>query len=229
MTTGFVIEPPYSMMIFMPLIFQSKIYQAISPGALMGITHKRWRRLLAENHFEVEPKHRPRIMLLHVLSLFNSMAGWLENLLYASAYRKISVPPPLFVLGIARSGTSFLHNLLSQDHRFSFSNLYQIRNPHTFLLTEPIISRLTNFLISGKRLQDNVSISWNTPDEDQFAIMLFTLKESCLGKLFAKKRDYYEKFATFNGCTQDEIDHWKEAVERFGQGVAHHGIEHHNK
>ena len=154
--------------------------------------------------------------------------GWKISFTHQPIVRS-QYPPPLFVLGIARSGTRFLHNLLSQDHRFSFPNLYQIRNPHTFLLTEPIISRLTNFLISGKRLQDNVSISWNTPDEDQFAIMLFTLKESCLGKLFAKKRDYYEKFATFNGCTQDEIDHWKEAVERFGQGVAHHGIEHHNK
>ena len=62
-----------------------------------------------------------------------------ERLFYSGAVnRQLIDPCPVFILGHWRSGTTFLHELLSKDTRFGYINFYKALFPCTFL----IISRL---------------------------------------------------------------------------------------
>lgn len=108
------------------------------PGLFAGITLGRWLRILRENRFAVDRPYWGRAAAITLGSIPNTpVAAW-ENCFYGQRVRNTRPAPPLFVLGIWRSGTTHLHNLLAQDDRFAYPNTYQTSFPHTFLTTEKI-------------------------------------------------------------------------------------------
>src|SRR5205814_738115 len=107
-------------------------------GNLAGITLGRWLRVLRENHFNIDKPYWGRAAAITLGSLLNSPIAWLENRVYGRRVMNAQVNPPLFILGIWRSGTTLLHNLLAQDSRFAYPNNYQVAYPLTFLTTERI-------------------------------------------------------------------------------------------
>jgi hypothetical protein len=56
--------------------------------------------------------------LFSVLQLLHWFAFLLDELLF-QGYRKVELRPPLFVIGVPRSGTTFLHRILARDHQFT--------------------------------------------------------------------------------------------------------------
>ncbi len=103
---------------------------------LEGMTFGDWWRLLWKQHFAVSPLSWPRIAFQMTVSLANSINRVLERRAYGSRLEEVEIPPPLFVLGHYRSGTTHLHYLLTLDPRFAFPNVFQTFNPHIFLRTE---------------------------------------------------------------------------------------------
>src|SRR4051812_20008158 len=89
------------------------------PGVLAGIRLGDWLRLLLANGFRVHPTCIPRALSISSYALLNSAAGCLEELRYGNRVRRAQIPPPLFVLGHWRSGTTLLHDLLAVDDRFA--------------------------------------------------------------------------------------------------------------
>jgi hypothetical protein len=63
---------------------------------------------------------RPVAASLHVV--LNSLIAWFERRRFGPGVNGVAIPPPLFVLGHWRSGTTHLHNLLAVDRRFAFPN-----------------------------------------------------------------------------------------------------------
>jgi LPS sulfotransferase NodH len=62
-----------------------------------------------------------------------SFARWLDSVLYPK-FRKTPIPSPLFVVATPRSGTTYLHHLLSlDDERFVSFKLYQTVAPSIVL------------------------------------------------------------------------------------------------
>jgi omega-hydroxy-beta-dihydromenaquinone-9 sulfotransferase len=60
------------------------------------------------------------------LTLINRLCLSLDNLLFPG-YQRIEIRQPVFVVGIPRSGTTFLHRLLAGDHdRFTTSALWEL-------------------------------------------------------------------------------------------------------
>ena len=88
---------------------------------LCGLTLGQWLRLLADNRFAVDPPYwlRGGTSLGRNAKTACSAGG------SGCGTKRRSGPPtpsPLFVLGIWRSGTTHLHNLLARDERFAFPN-----------------------------------------------------------------------------------------------------------
>src|SRR5271166_4955893 len=102
-------------------------------GAFTGITLGRWLQVLWENDFAVDRPHWGRAAVITLASIPNTLLAAWENLFYGRKVRNAKVPPPLFILGMWRSGTTHLHNLLAQDDRFAYPTTYQVCYPHTFL------------------------------------------------------------------------------------------------
>ncbi|HVG07486.1 MAG TPA: sulfotransferase [Thermoanaerobaculia bacterium] len=179
---------------------------------LAGITADTWWRLLRENRFAVDPAYWHRAAFVSVLSLLNSWYRRREERLYGEAVAKAELAgPPIFVLGHWRSGTTHLHNLLALDDQFGFANTYQVVNPHTFLTTEEFNSRRFRALLPDTRPMDNVALSFDAPQEDEFAPTLMCLRSLYPGISFPRNAAHYERYLTFRGVPQAEIDEWKAA------------------
>ncbi len=184
-------------------------------SSLAGMAGGDWLRVLADNDFAVDPVYLPRALLLTLSGFPNSVDGWRENRLYGPAADAVAVPPPVFVLGHWRTGTTHLHNLLAADPRFAYPNLFQAFNPHTFLLNEDRLAPLVAPWIPGRRLMDDVRVGLDTPQEDEFALAAATGLSPYLGWAFPRRRTHYDRYLTFRGAKPAEVGRWKTALLRF--------------
>src|SRR5262249_19787992 len=136
-------------------------------GNLAGITLGRWLQVLRENSFSIDRPYWGRAASITLGSLANSIIAWWEKSIYVRKIRNTKVDPPLFILGIWRSGTTLLHNLLAQDDRLAYPNNYQVPYPHTFLSTEKTNAKWIGAFLPKKRPQDNMTIGMDEPQEDE--------------------------------------------------------------
>jgi hypothetical protein len=185
------------------------------PGILAGLTLGDWLRLLGENRFAIAPSRVPRAMAITFQSAQNSAFRLLDRLRIGRTLNDLPIPPPLFLLGHWRNGTTHLHNLLAVDDRFSFPNTYQALFPHTFLTTEKLNARMLALLLPKRRPMDNVEWSVKSPQEDEFALCISSLMSPCMGWLFPNRREHYDRYLTFRGVPEDEVQRWREAFLRF--------------
>lgn len=178
---------------------------------LAGIVFNDWWRLLRENKFDVDAVYWHRLAFITALSLLNSNWRRKEERLYHDAIARTEIKePPLFILGHWRSGTTHLHNLIAQDNeQFAYANTYQVVNPHTFLCTEEVNTRRFARLVPGKRPMDNMALSFQTPQEDEFAPCLITLRSLYLGISFPRRENHYARYLTFRDVARTEVEKWK--------------------
>lgn len=190
---------------------------SISHNYITGITFGAWLRLLAQNRFRVSPAYWHRAAVTTLASLANSGFAAIEAARYGRAIARTRITrPPVFILGHWRSGTTLLHDLMAQDSRqFQFANTYQVVNPYTFLTTEGLMTRLFGWMVPPKRPMDNMALAFSSPQEDEFAPLLMTLKSVYLGISFAQSPHDYEKYLTFREAPRAEVEEWKAAFMHF--------------
>jgi hypothetical protein len=189
---------------------------SMSHNYLAGITAGDWWRLLRDNRFAVDPVYWHRAAFVTVTSLMNSAARRHEERRHDAAVAATPILPPLFVLGHWRTGTTHLHNLLAGDTaNFAHANTYQVVNPHTFLTTEEVNTRRFARLVPPKRPMDNMALSFQAPQEDEFAPCLMSLLSPYLGISFARREEHYARYLTFRDVPPEEIERWKTAFQWF--------------
>jgi omega-hydroxy-beta-dihydromenaquinone-9 sulfotransferase len=148
-----------------------------------------------------------------VFSAMLSMPKWWESLRYDRQIDATDVVhAPLFILGHWRSGTTFLHNLLSQDPQFGYLSVIQSAFPNLFLTFEPILSAL---LPERKRLMDNVRMSATVPSEEEIAMAVMAPGSFWHGYYFTDAMDYYfDRYVLFDGIGQAEREAFQQAYLR---------------
>jgi hypothetical protein len=65
-----------------------------------------------------------------------------------------------------------LHELIACDPRMGYPNTYECAAPHHFLLTGSWVPRLFANSLPQRRPMDNMPVNWQTPLEDEFALLL---------------------------------------------------------
>jgi hypothetical protein len=129
----------------------------------------------------------------------------------------IEVPPPLFILGHWRSGTTHLHNLLSLDPGLASPSSFQVFYPHVFLSAERLHARLFGFLLPRTRLIDQVSFAFDVPQEDEFALCILSSRSSYLAFAFPRQWRRYQPYLTLRGLPRGELEEWKRAFLWFAR------------
>lgn len=182
---------------------------------LCGITFGDWCRVLRDNRFAVDLPWWPRAAVLTAGSVLNSYYRRLEDREFAPWLEDVAIKPPLFILGHWRSGTTLLHTLLALDDRFAYPNLYQVFFPHTFLGTEEARTNLVRPLIPQTRVFDNVAQGLRMPNEDEFATCSASLCSPYMGWAFPRRHEHYERYLTFRGVPEEEVERWKRSLVGF--------------
>ncbi len=181
---------------------------------LGGITFGIWWRLLRENRFDIDAPYWHRAVFITALSVLNSLLRLHEERRHQAAIGRVEITrPPLFILGHWRGGTTHLHNLLAKDSaQFAYANTFQVVNPSTFLSTEATFSKWFRGLVPPKRPMDNMEMSFQAPQEDEFAPCLMTLRSPYPGISFPRREDEYLRYLDFRGVPVQEIEQWKAAL-----------------
>ncbi len=142
-----------------------------TPRIWFGTTLTAWLRIVVSNRFAVAWPFWYEASLTTVVSVFNSLLGLLQQLVYGRAVARTEITePPLFILGHWRTGTTMLHELLTLDARHTFPTNYQCLAPAHFLLTEGIARRCFGWVMPKQRAMDNMALGWHRPQEDEFAL-----------------------------------------------------------
>ncbi|MSR58035.1 MAG: sulfotransferase [Planctomycetaceae bacterium] len=197
------------------MAWREALLSRFGPGLLAGVTLGDWVRLLRENDFGITPRCFLRAMSITHYGIQNSVLRRCENWRYGRRVNDVEILPPVFILGHWRSGTTHLHNLLTTDRRFAFPNMYQVVAPHTFLSTEAFGSRMMAFFLPRRRPMDNVEWSMLSPQEDEFALAVTSLRSPYLGWVFPNRREHYDRHLTLRGLPESDVAPWREALLLF--------------
>ncbi|MBN2544885.1 MAG: sulfotransferase [Spirochaetes bacterium] len=179
-----------------------------------GSTFTNWINILFKIKFKIEFKFIPRAILTTFATFFLMPFVILEKIIYDKKIKKIHVKSPIFIIGHMRSGTTFLHYLLSQDKRFCYLTTAETIFPSIFILLNKLINKFMNFVLPLKRPMDNMKLNNNLPQEDEFAIANICPYSPNIGAYFPKNIDqYYYDYSFFNNVKSKIIDKWKKVYK----------------
>lgn len=142
-----------------------------TPHFWQGMDFIAWMRLLSRNRFKVELRYLYIAVIVTFVSVFHTIVRFIQDYWYGERIRRTPLtPPPLFIIGHWRTGTTHLHELLILDPRHRYANTYQCMEPNHFLLSEKFLTRLFWFFTPSSRPMDNMPSGWDRPQEDEFAL-----------------------------------------------------------
>lgn len=195
--------------------WHTQLVKFLGPVGLGGGTISEWMSTLRRNRFRVDLKYWPRAAAITANCLLNSLVLPWERLCYDRRVARTEITPPVFVLGIWRSGTTYLHNLLTQDDRFATPTTYQCSYPKTFLCSESFCHWILHVLSPPVRPMDNVRYGSLEPQEDEFAMAASGL--SYMNGLFSFPRhaSKYRGFLTIKDASPRDRVAWTKAFEWF--------------
>ena len=132
-----------------------------------------------------------------------------------NAMAKPEIVSPLFIIGHWRSGTTFVHNVLSRDPQFGYCTTYQTVFPHMMLYGSSFFKRLAGLCMPKTRPTDNLELSVEQPQEEEFALTNMTPAAYyhfwSLPNLTEKYRD---KYLFLESCTAEERAEFCEATKK---------------
>ena len=195
--------------------WQQSFLETFGTGGLGGMSFRTWMKSLSDNNYSIDRAYLLRALMTTGSALQNSFYRRIEDLRFGQQIENSEIKSPVFVLGLWRSGTTHLHNLLTQDPRFAFANTYQVFFPHTFLTTESWNAKLLDFLLPARRVQDNVKLGADQPQEDDFAVCGMTAMSFMMSIAFPRRAAEYSRFITMQNTTAAEREIWQNAFIHF--------------
>lgn len=148
----------------------------------------------------------------------NSLFGFCQTALAGQNRASVTTEGAVFVLGFWRSGTSLLHELLCLDSRFGYPTTYACLNPHHFILSEKAV--LARSKKQARRVQDNMVMTMQTPQEDEFGLMCLGARSPYEGIILPQNFGQSLSLADLDNLTPVEARHWRRTFIQFYRGVA---------
>ena len=187
-----------------------------SDQLVTGVELPQWLRILQEGEWNISAEYAHRLAFITGLSGLTTALGRLDDARYGRklAMRDVS-PTPLFILGHWRSGTTHMHDLLGRDPNHTFTTLYQVIFPTSFLSTQRIGPKLLKGALPEHRSYDNMAMGWFEPAEDEIALMKIHGMSFYGALMFPDAFAKYEKYIDFLEATEEERVTWKRSFEWF--------------
>jgi omega-hydroxy-beta-dihydromenaquinone-9 sulfotransferase len=118
--------------------------------------------------------------------------------------------PPIFIIGHWRSGTTYVHNLLSQDPRFGYLSYLQAFSPGHCLIDRWVTPYITQVCLPKTRPMDNVEITLNAPQEEEYALASLSDCSFYHGLYFPRSLpQYFDSAVLFKDATAQQIEAWQ--------------------
>ncbi|RHY17771.1 hypothetical protein DYB25_013134 [Aphanomyces astaci] len=198
--------------------FERKHVYSVKNNPMCGISFGQWWHLVRTQWRHFDWCYVPRVLFLTVLSLFNSLLGIVESILYPdTVIHRVELPTdPVFIIGHPRTGTTLLHNLLASDAaNFYTCTTFCTGFPSCFLWFEAWGKRLFAGTIDPTRPMDSMPLHFDLPQEDECATMLLSRGASYYMPIYLMTREpAFRRFLDFSaadGGTADDEAQWTSA------------------
>ena len=140
---------------------------------LFGISLFHWISLVKKNG-GIDTQYLHKALFITIASIFTAPVRLLFKIKYEKKIQNQKVHhPPIFIIGHWRSGTTYLHELLSKDPHFCYTSLWHTLLPDSCLLLEPLKTFLSRFLPT-ERPMDQIKVDMDGPYEDEGQKQVFT-------------------------------------------------------
>jgi hypothetical protein len=187
-----------------------------SPRFWHGMPTPVWLDLVRHNRGRASFMKWGLMATVSLASVVNSVLGPLSDARFRRRLRdRPTTPPPLFILGHWRSGTTLMHELAMLDERFCCPTTYECFAPGHFLLTEDVLTRALFWMIPAKRPMDDVAAGWSRPQEDEFALMNLGAPSPYRRMAFPVTSPDTPEALDLTTLPPAELERWKRTLRRF--------------
>ncbi|MCU0850752.1 MAG: sulfotransferase [Candidatus Thermoplasmatota archaeon] len=182
---------------------------------LFGISTRQWIQLVKQNR-GIDRRFLHRALFITIISIGSAPIRMLFSLKYGKKIKEVTVKePPIFIIGHWRSGTTYLHELLSYDPQFCYTTLWSTLLPEGCLILEPLKRFLARFLPS-ERPMDNIKVDMDGPYEDEAALAVLNPWSFFHCLHFPRNaEEQYQKSIHFQGLLPQEKNQWKATYLQF--------------
>ncbi len=170
-------------------------------GLLSGIRTTTSLRLTNRLH-TITPRRLPRLSGIVAGGLAAAPLAAMEHAVHGRRIARHHIDePPVFIIGHWRSGTTHLHNLLSQDPDFGSVSMFQALAPDYSLLTRSWLKPLFERLVPSKRPMDNMEWPMDAPQEEEIPLAKLTPYSWYLQFLFPEQAvETFERSVLLSGA-----------------------------
>lgn len=168
-----------------------------------------WIGRLCDARFRIGAAFIPRFIAVLVMSTVNMIVTLPERLLLPLVLRGKLSQPPVFILGVQRSGTTHLHNLLSLDPQFRSARTYHMLNPAGCVVTGWLITPFLGLFLPYKRPMDGVRFHLFTVQEDEFVLAGECGMSPYWSMTFPRRSEHYAQYLLPQDLAPDKRERWK--------------------
>jgi hypothetical protein len=171
---------------------------------------------------------KPRFAFRWLLALATSMLvaplGWWERLRIGAQIAAVRLDPaPVFIIGHWRSGTTHLHNLMSQDRAFGFLSMYEALVPECSQLCRRWLKPLLGRIVPTSRMMDRMLWPMDAPQEDEIALAKMVPYSFYTWFVFPLRAErVLDRHVLFNGAPPGAVDAFERSYRRLLQITALH-------
>ncbi len=196
----------------MNLRYKPSRHLKLNMHGAFGYGISNWLTVLYKNRFNVELLAIPKLLWITMSILSTHVFRLYERMRFSRAVNKVTIKEPVFILGYPRSGTTFLHYLLSKDPRFSYCATYQVLMPHIFLTLGNTLEKMLRTFIPKTRLMDNLKMGAGLPKEEEFAMSAMSDASIINGFYFPRNMTkYFNRYVLFEG-DEENTKEWKKKM-----------------
>lgn len=186
-----------------------------------GMGTATWWRLLRRNRFAMTFNCVPQILTTTLLSPFNSALSLVSDMRFGRALRDYEIEEdPIFILGHWRTGTTWLHELLTVDRRLGYPTTYECFMPGHFLLTEPVARFWFNKVMPETRPQDGVAVGHDRPQEDEFALVNLGMPSPYMSMAMPRRGPVDMDYLDLKNLDAERREIWKRCFYDFVKRVS---------
>lgn len=166
---------------------------------------------LAQYLPEFQLRYLPRIVFIGAAGLLSAPLRGYERIRQGARVRRVAIDkPPIFILGHWRSGTTHLHNLMSQDPTLGYVSMYQAMAMGCSLMGERWLKPLLARVVPLKRPQDNMTWPLDAPQEEEAALGRITPYSFYVQFLFPRRaRELFDRYVLLRGVSARAATEWK--------------------
>ena len=171
-------------------------------------SYRNWRHLVRESG-GVDPSFRRRAAFVTAVSLATAPLRVADRLGRRDRVVPDGVPPPLFVVGHWRSGTTYLHNLLCEDPQFGFVTAFQTLAPEATRVGRGSLRPLMAWRMPPTRVVDEMAQSIDGPIEEEWAMANMSPYSPYHHFTFPRRFGHFMRYALMVDVPPHEVRAWQ--------------------